>query len=239
MPFAARGAGETTTFAGIGVGASVLAAIAAHGMPQIIATKDTGQHFTWTLDGMIVDAIANDEAIVRAVDIMPTGPGATVGVDIAGKRRILAFGVLSASQADSQFAEAADFADLQNHTRTYEITDFTELALVFDPKTDLLTRAVYGDRGTVSLLGYLRSEFVLPLHAPTDGGKPIVSLAPKGLLRVDIDQKGVVRKETVLLSGGDPAKDAAVEKAIDNRNFGPAKLADHYVKSTFYRGITP
>jgi hypothetical protein len=235
----ASAAGEATVFAGIGVGSSVLAAIAAHGMPQKLVEEDSGPHYFWNENGLAIDATTNDDAIVRAVDVAPTAGTGSVSVDIDGKRQSLAFGVLSGAEADRTFTSVSDFADLQKHTRTYKLTDFTELALAFDPKTDLLQRVVFGDRGTVSLLGYLPSDFVLPLHAPRDRGKPIVTIAPKGLLRVDIDEKGIVRKETVVLSSGDPKVDAAVVKEIDNRTFDPAKLADRRVKSSFYRGIAP
>ncbi len=238
-PPAVRAATELTNFAGIGVGGSVLTAIAARGMPEKLATLDTGHHFTWTADGLTVDAITNDEAVVRAVDVAPQGTGGSVSVELAGKRQRLAFGVLTAAQADAAFSESADYADLAAHTRTYMVTPLTELALSFDPTTDVLKRAVFGDRGTISLLGYLRADLMLPLHAPQDRGKPIVSLSPKGLLRVDIDERGIVRKETVLLTGGDPAADAALVKALDARTYDPARFADRRVKSTFYRGITP
>jgi hypothetical protein len=233
----ASAAGEATVFAGIGVGSTVLAAIAAHGMPRMLVTEDSGPHYFWNENGLAIDATTNDDAIVRAVDVASTTGAGSLSVDLDGKRRTLAFGVLSATDADRTLTNVSDFADLQKHTRTYKVTPFTELALVFDPKTDLLQRVVFGDRGTVSLLGYLPADVVLPLHAPRDRGRPIISLAPQGLLRVDLDEKGIVRKETVLLSSGDPATDTAVVKAIDKRTYDPAKIADRRVKSSFYQGI--
>jgi hypothetical protein len=216
------------------------ALVRAYGAPVSVATRDDGQHVVFGDASASVAAIVDDDANVHALDLaFPAGT--RYAVDLEGKTHTLTFGATTSGAARDELAADAETAGAS--FRVFRRTADTDVVLVFDPKSALLSHVVLGDRATLLRLGYLtdptpvqsRFPFTAPVlrHSSVpDGSGPQATV-----LRLDLDRGGVVRKVTVVVPSADPAFDQQLVARLGNDSYAAAKLGGRAIGASVYREV--
>ncbi len=218
----------------------VAALVRAYGTPSAVATRDDGQHVTFTDATGSVDAIADDDATVHAVDLA-FAAGTPYAIDVQGKPHTLTFGKTTSLGARDELA--VDAENEGANFRVFRRSGDSELVLVFDPKTSVLTHVVAGDRATLLRLGYLVDPTPLQVRFPFKAPVLRHSAVADGagaratVVRLDLDRGGVVRNVAVVIASDDKAFDDQLLARIRNDEYVPAKLGGRAIGASVWREV--
>ena len=124
----------------------IAALVRAYGAPTSVATRDDGQHVIFGDATASVSAIVDDDATIHAVDLLFPA-GTRVSVEVEGKTHTFTFGTTTSLGARDELATDAETEGAS--FRVFRRSPETDLVLVFEPKTSLLTHVVTGDHATV------------------------------------------------------------------------------------------
>jgi hypothetical protein len=220
--------------------APVAALVRRCGAPARVASRDDGNHFTFLDDGATVDALVDpDRDAVRALDMHGSAP-LNVTVDVGGTSRTFAFGSYALAQADAELTDVADYAFATS--RAYRLDPERELVLGFDPATGCLSRVAIGERATLARLGVLPQPIdqpPFPYAAPIlkHTALPDAAGAQTTIVRLDVDQAGVVRTVVVVVPSTDPAFDATLARRLGDDRYAPARLAGRPIAAGVFREL--
>ena len=162
LPAAAR---ADTLIEGIALGSPLAVLLKSEGLPAATAAGSTGSAIVWRTPARQTTVYVDDDGVVDAVVDVPPG-GTRVRVDFDGKPVVFVTGRFTLDQADAQLAANAQYSSAT--MRTYEPEPGRELVLLFDEKTAALATVIYGDRGTVARMGYVKADDIatsVPFHS--------------------------------------------------------------------------
>lgn len=218
----------------------VSAVVSAYGAPLSVATRDDGQHFDFAAGNTPFTAIVDDDGVVHAIDVAPAS-GETYDTTIDAKTYALIGGKTTSQQAYDALHNYAE-TDGANY-RVFRRNADTDVVLVFDPATKLLSHVVTGDRGALLRLGYLTDPTPIQQRFPFTAPKLRRSSVSAGsgtqatVLRLDITTGGAVKDVVVVVPSSDPAFDAQVAKKLEGDNYVPAKLGGRNIGASVYREV--
>lgn len=218
----------------------VTALVRTYGVPLSVATRDDGQRFVFGDASSSVTAVVDDDATVHALDVVLPAKTA-YSVELDGETHVVTFGTTTSLGARDAFAaeaetEGADF-------RVFRRSPGSDVVLVFDPNTSLLTHVVAGDHATLLRLGYItdptptqtRFPFIAPslVHsAVADGTGPEATV-----VRLDLDRGGVVTTVAIVVPSADLAYDRRLTAQIAHDQYRPAKLGGRPIGASVFREI--
>jgi len=218
----------------------IAALVRAYGAPTSVATRDDGQHVIFGDATASVSAIVDDDATIHAVDLLFPA-GTRVSVEVEGKTHTFTFGTTTSLGARDELATDAETEGAS--FRVFRRSPETDLVLVFEPKTSLLTHVVTGDHATLLRLGYLtdptpvqsRFPYVAPVlkrSEVADGNGDHATV-----LRIDLDRGGIVRNVTVIVASDDADFDAQLVARLAHDAYAPAKLGGRSIGSSVLREV--
>jgi hypothetical protein len=234
LPAAAR---ADTLIEGIALGSPLAVLLKSEGLPAATAAGSTGSAIVWRTPARQTTVYVDDDGVVDAVVDVPPG-GTRVRVDFDGKPVVFVTGRFTLDQADAQLAANAQYSSAT--MRTYEPEPGRELVLLFDEKTAALATVIYGDRGTVARMGYVKADDIatsVPFHSAILNKSAIKDAGPgpAALIAYHINRHGVVTAVDVLAPSGVKEFDALLAAGLLDDRFTPAHLGGRGVDSTFYR----
>lgn len=216
------------------------ALVRAYGAPASVASRDDGQHVVFGDDAASVGAVIDDDARIHALDLaFPAGTRYTVELD--GKPHTFSFGTTTSLGARDELASVAETEGA--NFRVFRRTADSDVVMVFDAKSSLLTHIVIGDRATLLRLGFLsdptpiQSRF--PFSAPVlrhtgvaDGVGPHATI-----VRLDLDRGGVVKNVAVVIPSDDSAFDQRIAAKLAGDSYLPAKLGGRSIGASVFREV--
>ncbi|MEO7039034.1 MAG: hypothetical protein ABI186_03275 [Candidatus Elarobacter sp.] len=218
----------------------VTALVRAYGVPLSVATRDDGQRFVFGDASSSVTAVVDDDTTVHALDVVLPAK-TSYAVDLDGETHRVIFGATTSLGARDAFAAEAETEG--TGFRVFRRSPDSDVVLVFDPGTSLLTHVVVGDRATLLRLGYItdptptqpRFPFTVPalVHsAVTDGAGSAATV-----VRLDLDRGGVVTKVAIVVPSADLTYDRRLTAQIAHDVYRPAKLGGRPIGASVFREV--
>ena len=211
-----------------------------YGSPAAVASKDDGQHVIFVSGGATLDAIVDDDATVHAFELAQP-PGTRYAIDVGGVTHTLVFGSTTSLAARDELA--ADAETEGTDFRVFRRAAESAYVLVFDRATTTLKQVIVGDRATLLRLGYLAAPgphqpsfgFAAPKlrHSSiADGAGPQATV-----VRIDLDNAGIVHGVSVIVASADDAFDAALPARLAKDRYEPAQLGGRAIGASVFREI--